>query len=159
MADIVKLYRRSDKGIEYHEAWDRDHVVFEHRGIVGDEGSTKAHVAAGRDIDAFIDEILRPARNSGFATVDDDDHATLLIEFTVVGFDSDADLEKRYRLQERMNETLGWRGLGHCDGGSSGSDTMEVCCYVIDFEIAKRVIEADLLGTEFSDFTRIYRED
>lgn len=36
---------------------------------------------------------------------------------------------------------------------------MEVCCFVVDFEIAKRVIEADLAGTEFSDFTRIYDEN
>ena len=57
-----------------------------------------------------------------------------------------------------MNETLGWAGLGHCDGGSIGSDTMEVCCFVVDFDIAKSVIEADLQGTEFADFTRIYDE-
>jgi hypothetical protein len=36
---------------------------------------------------------------------------------------------------------------------------MEVCCYVVDFEIAKRVIAADLEGTPFADYTRIYRED
>ena len=58
-----------------------------------------------------------------------------------------------------MNETLGWTGLGDCDGGSIGSGTMEVCCYVADFDIAKRAIEADLRDTEFGDYTRIYRED
>lgn len=36
---------------------------------------------------------------------------------------------------------------------------MEVCCFVADFDIAKRVIEADLAGTEVSGFTRIYDED
>ncbi len=35
---------------------------------------------------------------------------------------------------------------------------MEVCCYVVDFDIAKRVIAADLAGTQFSNFTRIYNE-
>jgi hypothetical protein len=69
------------------------------------------------------------------------------------------DVEKRHRLQERMDETLGWTGLGHCDGGSIGSGTMEVCCYVVDFEIAKKVIENDLKGTEFEDYTRIYDEN
>lgn len=72
---------------------------------------------------------------------------------------SGADLEKRHRLEERMNGTLGWTGLGHCDGGSIGSGTMEVCCLVVDFDIAKRVIEADLKDTEFSNYTRIYCED
>jgi hypothetical protein len=36
---------------------------------------------------------------------------------------------------------------------------MEVCCFVVDFETAKRVIEADLRGTRFANFTRIYDED
>ncbi len=57
-----------------------------------------------------------------------------------------------------MNETLGWSGLGHCDGGSIGSGTMEVCCFVVDFDIAKSVIEADLKSTEFDDYSRIYDE-
>jgi hypothetical protein len=69
------------------------------------------------------------------------------------------DLDKRHRLQERMDETLGWTGLGHCDGGSIGSGTMEVCNFVVDYEIAKRVIEEDLSGTEFANFTRIYDEN
>jgi len=57
-----------------------------------------------------------------------------------------------------MNETLGWTGLGACDGGSIGSGSMEVCCFVVDFNAAKQVIEADLEGTEFGDYSRIYDE-
>ena len=69
------------------------------------------------------------------------------------------DVEKRTRLQDRMNDFLGWIGLGHCDGGSIGSGTMEVCCFVIDFDIAKSLIEENLVGTEFANYTRIYDED
>jgi hypothetical protein len=69
------------------------------------------------------------------------------------------DLEKRTRLQSRMNKTLGWTGLGHCDGGSIGSGTMEVCCMVVDFVIAKEVIAKDLINTEFSDYLTIFDEN
>ena len=55
-----------------------------------------------------------------------------------------------------MNETLGWAGLGNCDGGSIG--TMEICNFVVDFPLAKAVIEADLKGTEFENYTKIYCE-
>jgi hypothetical protein len=58
-----------------------------------------------------------------------------------------------------MDETLGWTGLGHCDGGSIGSGTMEVCCLVVDFQIAKKVIQKDLAKTEFSDYSRIFEEE
>ncbi|WP_426669329.1 hypothetical protein ACPPVU_24310 [Mucilaginibacter sp. McL0603] len=95
----------------------------------------------------------------GIGEIDIDDHYTLLIEFAVDGMGSPEDLEKRTRLQSKMNETLGWTGLGHCDGGSIGSGTMEVCCYVVDFDTAKKMIEQDLKSTEFSNYTRIYDEN
>ena len=58
-----------------------------------------------------------------------------------------------------MDEVLGWTGLGHCEGGSIGSGTMEVCCFVVDFDIAKKVIETKLKDTEFADYTRIFDEN
>ena len=69
------------------------------------------------------------------------------------------DLEKRYRLEDRMSDTLGWTGLGHCDGGSIGSGTMEVCCLVVDFKTAQLVVENDLKDTEFQNYTRIFDEN
>lgn len=95
----------------------------------------------------------------GFAEFAEDDHRSLLVEYEVDGFGTDADLEKRHSLEDRMNDLLGWTGLGHCDGGSIGSGTMEVCCLVVDFDKAKLVIEADLAGTAYSNFTRIYDDD
>ena len=81
-----------------------------------------------------------------------------MIEYKVDGFGNEADLDKRHRLEDRMNETLGWTGVGACDGGSIGSGTMEVCCFVVDFKIAQAVVENDLAGTEFADYSRIYEE-
>ena len=81
-----------------------------------------------------------------------------MIEYEIDGGGDSDDLSKRHRLEERMNETLGWTGLGMCDGGSIGSGTMEVCCIVVDFLAAKSVIERELEGTEFSNFARIYDE-
>jgi hypothetical protein len=57
-----------------------------------------------------------------------------------------------------MNDILGWTGLGACDGGSIGSGTMEVCCFVVDFEVANRVIREALGDTDLGDFGRIYDE-
>ena len=75
------------------------------------------------------------------------------------GMGSKDDVEKRHRLEDRLNETLGWTGLGACDGGSIGSGTMETCSFVVDYELAKKVIADDLAGMEFADYTRIYDED
>lgn len=56
-----------------------------------------------------------------------------------------------------LNESLGWTGLGCCDGGSIGSGTMEACCYVVDFE--RDVLTKELAETRHGDYTRIYDED
>ena len=156
---MMKLYKRVDGQLHYHEAFVEDGELVEHWGIVGETGDKRATPAARlRTERSQVAKVLAAPLAAGFEPIDLDDHAVLLIEFAVDGFGTDADLAKRHALQDRMDETLGWAGLGHCDGGSIGSGTMEVCCYVVDFPIARRVIAADLADTEFADYTRIFDE-
>ncbi len=155
---MLKLYKQTGDTLRYHEAWIQGGTITEHWGIAGEQGQTREHkVPKGKHEEDAILDVLRPASDDGFRPIED--LAVLLVEYAIDGFGTDQQLEKRYALQDRMDETLGWTGLGHCDGGSGGSGTMEVCCLVADFEIAKRVVEADLRGTEFGDYTRIYCED
>ena len=157
---MLKLYKLDDQPPQYWETWDNDdgsHTV--HWGELGQTGQTRtvtssAHKKATDEIQLEVDDFV----SRGFRPVEMDDHRILLVEYAVDGFGTSDDLDKRHKLESRMNETLGWTGLGHCDGGSIGSDTMEACCFVVDFEIAKSVIEADLKDTEFANYTRIYDE-
>lgn len=153
---MLKLYRFTDTAKEYWETWDNgkdSHTV--HWGELGTQGQTKevksenANSIIQKEIDEIIQKGFRPAKSE----------YTLLIEFSVDGMGTKEDAAKRHRLEDRMNETLGWTGLGHCDGGSIGSGTMEVCNFVVDYSLAKAVIESDLKGTEFENYTRIYCED
>jgi hypothetical protein len=157
----MKLYKTIENKIHFWETWDiNEKKGGINTGIVGEIGNYK-EVKSGlfynfrKSIQKEIDEYCA----NGFQEVEIEEHYTLLIEFSVNGMGTEEDVEKRTRLQDRMNEMLGWNGLGHCDGGSIGSGTMEVCCFVIDFEIAKTVIEKDLKETEFSDYLRIYDEE
>lgn len=158
---MLKLYRFSETKKEYWETWengDDSHTV--HWGELGTTGQSKTVKStllkkAKASIQKEIDNLLA----QGFHPIDPEDHITLLIEYAVDGMGSGEDVEKRYRLEERMNETLGWTGLGACDGGSIGSGTMEVCNFVVDFEISKAVIAKDLANTEFANYTRIYDEN
>ncbi|KUL95575.1 hypothetical protein DK26_10705 [Bosea sp. WAO] len=157
---MIKLYRSSGPTIHYWETWaedDRRHIV--HWGELGTRGTSKIVKStflrkARHIVQKEIDERLQ----QGYQPIPDENHAILMIEYAVAGFGTSADLDKRHRLEQRMNETLGWTGLGTCDGGSIGSGSMEVCNSVVDFDLAKRMIERDLADTEFSDFVRIYDE-
>ena len=157
---MLKLYKLDSRPPLYWETWDNDdgsHTV--HWGVLGELGKSKTVKSsplkkATDKIQLEVDDLV----SQGFTTIKTDDHRILLIEYAVDGFGNDGDLEKRHELESRMNETLGWTGLGHCDGGSIGSDTMEACCYVVEFAIAKKVIEEDIMGTKFANYTRIYDE-
>jgi hypothetical protein len=156
---VLKLYKLSGSKKEYWETWDNDdgsHTI--HWGELGTTGENK--VIKGSFLkkpEKIIQKEIDIKSANGFAPIEDE--YTLLIEYTVEGMGNTDDVDKRHRLQERMNETLGWTGLGSCDGGSIGSGTMEVCNFVADFEVGKKVIENDLKGTEFGNFTRIYDEN
>lgn len=143
----------------YWETWDNDdgtHTV--HWGELGTTGqSIEVKGSLLKNPEKIIQKEIDEMVSSGFKPIDNE--FTLLVEYAIEGMGTVQDIEKRYRLQDRMSETLGWSGLGHCDGGSIGRGTMEVCNYVVDFEVAKRVIEKDLKGTEFENYTRIYDEE
>jgi len=157
---MLKLYKVVNSQLYYHEAWCNQGVITEHWGVVGERGQTTEHIIPqGVRDGAEICLILQSAVDSGFAPIEAEDHAILIIEYSVEGFGTPQDLAKRHAVQDRMGEILGWTGLGDCDGGSIGSGTMEVCCYLVDFQTAKRVIGAELRGTEYGDYTRIYLEN
>jgi len=156
---LEKLYKFSDTKKEYWEAWENEYGAYTvHWGELGTKGQTKEVKSsplkkAKKIIQKEFDQML----SIGFSPIDDE--FVLLIEYAIDDMGSEDDMEKRYRLQDRMDETLGWTGLGHCDGGSIGSGTMEVCNFVVDFKMAKKIIEIDLKGTEFEDYIRIYDEN
>ena len=156
---MIKLYLKTKSAMRYHEAWIDGTKIIEHWGVVGERGETKEHKKDRKKSgEENILAVLAEPLADGFSPIDDDDLDVLMIEYAIDGMGNKKDLKKRHDLEDRMNETLGWTGLGNCDGGSIGSGTMEVCCLVVDFKTAKRLIAKDLAESKFSDFTRIYAE-
>lgn len=158
---MLKLYKQKDNQLWYWETWDKDEkTAIVHWGIVGEQGENK-EVKGGlfssfrKNVQKEIDQKLK----EGYAEFDHDKVSFLEIEYSIEGFGTEQDLTKRHRLEQKMDEILGWTGLGHSDGGSIGSGTMEVGCMVVDFDIAKKVIEKSLKGTEFENYSRIFTID
>jgi len=150
---MLKLYRTVDNKIHYWEVWDNDGTTATiHWGVVGERGDDKKV----SNILATIQKKINEKIADGYHELDEDKIRFLEIEFAVDGFGTPNDLKKRDRLEARLNELLGWTGLGHVDGGSIGSGTMELGCVVVDFEIAKKVIEKNLKNTEFDNYLRIF---
>jgi hypothetical protein len=160
---VLKLYRRNPTDgriTRYHEAWVHGTKIMEHWGELGTQGESREHRRDARlGEDDNIRRVLQAALDAGYAPVDEDALQVVLVEYPIDGFGNAADLRKRHELEERLNETLGWTGLGHVDGGSTGSGTMEVSCLVVDADVARRVIAADLDDTPFAEYSRIFAEE
>lgn len=155
---MLKLYMLIDNKLSYWETWDKDKkTAIVHWGIVGERGQFK-EVKGGfftnfrKIVQKEIDQKLK----EGYAEIAEDKLFLLGIEYEIDGLGSEQDLKKRHKLEERMDQVLGWTGLGNTDGGSSGNGTMEVGCLVVDFDIAKNIIEENLKNTEFADYSRIF---
>jgi hypothetical protein len=154
---MEKLYKSVNGVLNYWEAFDKDkNSVIVHWGIVGEKGQAKSltHIDISK-VRARVQNDYNQLLKEGYKPIDEDDLFTLNIEFTVDGFGDEEDLDKRHSLEEKLDAILAWTGLGHVDGGSIGSGTMEVCCLVTDIEIAKRVVEDNLKNTEYNNFSRM----
>lgn len=158
---MLKLYKREGRKItEYHEAWVAGSWITQHWGPLGTEGQTRKHRRTkGLHPRQNLLDVLAGARAAGFRLLNEDRLVSLLVEYAIEGDGTRKDLTKRHALEDRLNNRLGWTGLGHCDGGSIGGGTMEVCCRVVDEEVAVQVIKTELKGTRFGDYRRIYAED
>ncbi|WP_084420603.1 hypothetical protein [Henriciella litoralis] len=161
---MFKLYKREQDGTvsAYHEVWaePQNRRLVEHWGQLGEKGQTRTHrVKFFGSLEKQVDGLLSVPRQAGYGELDVSDHSVLLVEYAIDGDGTEDDVEKRHELEDLLNETLGWTGLGYCDGGSIGSGTMEAICFVVDVDQAKSVISDALEDTPFEDYSRIYQED
>jgi len=156
--EVIKLYKKIDNKLHYWETWDKDNKTgIIHWGEVGTNGETReVKTELKTNYSNKIRKEIGKKRNEGFSEFDKDNYKFLEIEYKIRGFGTRQDLEKRRRLGNKMDEVLSWTGLGHVDGGSIGGDAMEVGCIVVDFEIAKQIVEESLKNTEFENYLRIY---
>jgi len=149
---MTKLYKNVGGLLRYHEAWEGDGVIIEHFGEVGDRGEIWESVTR-----LTTESVLSSARANGYLEISEDDHASLVLEYPVKeSFASEQELNWRNEVSEQVDQLLGWTGLGKWTGSSSGSGTMEVAYLVVDFELAKRVIEEELKKSQFLNYSRIY---
>lgn len=157
---LKKLYFPEANPTHYWEYWDNDDGSFTiHWGELGSEGDSKTVSRKFlKSAKSQIAQLENEFISKGYTEIEFENQKVLLIEYIVDGFGTEEELKKRHSLQDKMDDVLGWTGLGHCDGGSIGSGSMEVCCFVVNFDLAKRVISERLSGTAFSDYSRIYQE-
>jgi hypothetical protein len=150
-----RFFKTDNNTLYYWETWETDEKsAICHWGIVGETGEHVEHFDSYKKI--VKNEIAKKLKE-GYEETPDEDFDVMEIIYKIRGMGSDKDEDKIVRLEEKMNELLGWLGLGYCDGFSIGGGTMDVCCVVIDFEIAQNAIADSLKDTEFANYKEIVK--
>ncbi|HJZ55951.1 MAG TPA: hypothetical protein VKE74_13360, partial [Gemmataceae bacterium] len=78
---------------------------------------------------------------------------SVTVQFLVQGWGTDEDFARRLRLEQLLGDALEAAGIGECDGGDSGSGTMNANMFVTDPEAARAVILRTLAETGNADDT------
>jgi len=155
---MLKLYKLDSPMKQYWESWDNhDGTHSVHWGELGTQGQRKiVRRFFFRSPESTIRKEFDRMISLGFKA--HDEKKTLFIEFPFSSVRSSEEFEKQFRLENRLNDTLGWTGLGSCSGGRLRHGIMRVGNFVVDIDIAKAIIEDDLRDTEFHNYSRIYAE-
>jgi len=54
------------------------------------------------------------------------------VQYVIDGDGTPEDVQFAAQVEDRLNDVLGWTGLGHCDGNDISDGTMNIYCYVVD---------------------------
>jgi hypothetical protein len=135
---MVKLYRKTGGDLFYDEVWiDEANTVSRHAGRCGERGAIEraSHPdrLSGR---AAMAAIVAEIRAAGFRPIPDSRHVTLVIDLFPERRDQSGLLDCRHALEERVDQELGWLGLGHCDGGDIGVGEASLFCPVVSYPLA-----------------------
>lgn len=156
--EMFKLYRKTGDQLLYREAWWHDGMVVEHLGTCGEQGEIIEHLAnTPEEAEVVLGRLKKKAEADGYKQISPDDRATIVVEVPIDGFGEMSDLELRHKLEEHLNEAIGWVGLGHCDGGSIGSGSMEIFMDVVDYELGKSWLDAEVAKLNLNKPASIYR--
>lgn len=146
---MIKTYRRDADGVlHYREAWSEAGGVRTHEGKVGTKGSTRFHSSRSRNwpnnptATEFLRSFVETAAADGYHPIDLNDHAMAVLQIVLSSPDlSDPDDARLFEhAEDVLNEVLGWRGVGHCDGNDVGSNSapgasqpvLNLYCPVVD---------------------------
>jgi hypothetical protein len=142
---MLKLYKKEQDKTLYWEAWDEEDEIVVHFGELGQTGETSSiPLPEFEPPEAAITREAQIARDAGFYEIEHEELYELIVRYPLKHDGGMEDLETAYRLEEVLNDTLGWTGLGYCDMHELSMDYIDVYNYVIDPKLSLDALLADL---------------
>lgn len=156
---LIKTYRRDNAGVlHYLECWEDRTTLFIHEGRVGTKGRTRTRTARHRrypdnpTMAALVAEFRARAATEGYRELTDDERGLLVVQILLTGdglsdgLGDGADALVVEDLPDALDDYVGWRGVGHCDGNDLGNGKVNLFLPVADTALGVRVVRRFLTG-------------
>lgn len=137
---MLKLYKQENEKILYWQSWEnKSNSYIIHHGELGEKGEfSEIEDSIYKRASTIVKEKTQSIRDLGFKELKE--LKMMTIQFKIDEFGIMNDLDERYEVDELINDTVTWTGLGHCVDYEIGSGTMEISFMAVDSNIATKVI-------------------
>jgi predicted DNA-binding WGR domain protein len=133
------LYKQTDTGLHYWQAWNYLSRVTTVTGRVGECAKVANQVFS--DEAAALEQIeaaTATKRAEGFAEISPMDHHQVVVQWRKEKWASMNDAKWRDEVESAFDEGLEGKGLGYCDGHTFGGFKVQIFCLVLDAEQGAR---------------------
>lgn len=155
---MSKLYKLvENRGLHYKEMWfdNQRGVIVIHSGKVGYIGKSEEIAIKVEDVEKYSERFVSECNQQGYMNLNDDDLYRLVIQYPLKSeFGNKRDAWLKDKVQEYVQNHLGWYGLGHVDGFDIGNKKLNIFCIVVNEEKAVSSIKT-CLKTYRLDFTNV----
>lgn len=138
--DVCKLYKKENDELFYFEFWieNEDRLII-HEGKLGEVGETRTinSDTSSLPLGVQLTQLRKDALRDGFYSIDV--FSELIVQYVLKDGELDESAEIQSDLEDLMDDTLGWTGLGHCEGSDIEVNIINLFCNVIDKDIALKV--------------------
>lgn len=155
---MLKLYKQENEKILYWQSWEnKSNSYIIHHGELGEKGEfSEIEDSIYKRASTIVKEKTQSIRDLGFKELKE--LKMMTIQFKIDEFGTMNDLDERYEVDELINDTLTWTGLGQCEDYEIGSGTMNISFMAVDSNIAAKVIVNLLKKNNYGEDYIIFEE-
>lgn len=141
---MIKLYKNIEGALHYWETWNNDsESAIVHSGIVGLKGKINyIEPSSISNLRILVSDEIDKRISDGYKLLEDDEIYEIKIIFQIE--EKNFKEDRKLQIEKRMNEILGWTGLGNVDHSKIHKGKIEVCCSVVDINLTKETIKKEL---------------
>ncbi|TDQ79445.1 hypothetical protein [Sphingobacterium yanglingense] len=158
MTEHLKYYK-FDEGIatQYLEIWydETERKATVHKGKVGYQGQRTIHqILEENELQQLYVIVKQEAEDLGFVLPKEENYSTVVVQYQLKSkFGNKRDLWLKDKVQDYLDNHLGWHGLGAVNGFDLGAGKLNIFCDVIQLDKGISGIKS-CLRTSRLDYTQ-----